>query len=255
MKSPSSSGAIQFPRAAGFRNLPRAVFSCREVFPYHAGVNGQLNKFVPGARCGRVIIATLIWLAAAFSLGWYYTFTYYGRAGWPIPMPEPCAALVLYYFSVLNVDTELQAVHWLLVFPLAGLLWSFSLNEAGRRLKMTPPDWTVTFRDLSLSAIPLALPGPWMACIAGLRDDQFTWQRMVAVALRRGHVEPWYWLSPLYLALGLAGFAIQIVLYRKLFAGTARQRWIHYPVAAIVLVVMSSVLAALVAIPLRLWLE
>lgn len=210
---------------------------------------------MPGARWGRVVVATLIWLAVAISLGWYYTFTYYGRAGWPIPMPEPCAALVLYYFSVLNVDTEIQAVHWLIVFPLAGLLWSLSLGVTARRLGLKPPDWTITFRNLSLAAIPLALPGPWMAWIAGVRDDQFTWHRMVAVALRRGNVEPWYWLSPMYLALGIAGFAIQIVLYRTLFAGTAQQRWIHYPVAAIVLVVLSSALAALAALPVRLWLE
>lgn len=209
----------------------------------------------PGRRWGWVVVGVLIWFAVAFSLGWYYTFTYYGRAGWPLPMPEPCAALVLYYFSVLNVDTEFQAIHWLAVFPLAGMLWSFSLCLTGRRLKLPSPDWMIVFRDLSFSAIPLALPGPWMAWVAGVRDGEFTWQRMVAVALRRGHVEPWYWLSPMYLVLGLAGLAIQIVMYRRLFAGTSRQHWIHYPVAAIVLIVASSVFAALVAIPLRLWLE
>jgi hypothetical protein len=211
------------------------------------------EKSEAGPRWRGTAIALGIWLAVAFSLGWYYTFTYYGRAGWPIPMPEPCAALVLYYFSVLNVDTEVQALHWLLVFPIAGLLWALALSVVGRRVIGNSPNWTVIFRNLSLSAIPLAIPGPWMAWIAGNQDGRFTWLRMTAVALRRGHVDPWLWLSPMFFALGLLGLVIQIAMYRRLFSGSARQRWVHYLSATIVLILVSSVLAALAAIPLR-WL-
>lgn len=171
-----------------------------------------------------------------------------------MPMPEPCAALVLYYFSVLNIDTELQAIHWLLVFPLAGFLWSVALTFTARRLLAgTVPEWSLVMNRLSLSAIPLALPGPWMAWIAGVRDGTFTWERMIAVALRRGNIDPWPWLTPMYVALGLLALAIQIAIYRRLFRGTARQLWVLYPTAMIVLVLVSSVLAALAAMPLR-WL-
>lgn len=211
---------------------------------------------IPGfrTRFQRSVAAFAIWIAVAFSLGWYYTFTYYGRAGWPMPMPEPCAALVLYYFSVLNVDTELQAIHWLLVFPLAGYLWSVALIVTARRvLPCKLPDWSLVMRQFSLAAIPLALPGPWMAWIAGVRDEEFTWERMFAVALRRGNVEPWPWLTPTYVALGVVAFAIQIAIYRKLFRGTAGQLWVLYPAAMVVLVLSSSVFAAVAALPLR-WL-
>lgn len=65
-------------------------------------------------------VALLCWLALAVSLGWYYTVTYFGAVGWPMPSVETLGVLFLYYFSVLNVATEIQAVHWLLVFPLRG---------------------------------------------------------------------------------------------------------------------------------------
>ncbi len=173
-----------------------------------------------------------------------------------MPVPETCAALVLYYFSVLNVDTELQAIHWLLVFPLAALLWAVALVGTARRvLPGALPDWTQVMYRLSLSAIPLALPGPWMAWIAGTRNGEFAWERMVAVALRRGFVDPWPWLTPMYVGLGLLALVVQIAIYRRLFRGTARQLWVLYPSAMIVLVLVSSVLAAMAAIPLRWLLE
>lgn len=173
-----------------------------------------------------------------------------------MPMPEPCAALVLYYFSVLNVDTELQAIHWLGVFPLAGFLWSVALVGTARRvLPGALPDWSQVMYRLSLPAVFLALPGPWMAWIAGTRNGEFTWDRMIAVALRRGFVDPWPWLTPMYVGLGLFAFAVQIAIYCRLFRGTARQLWVIYPLAMIVLVLVSSVLAAMAAIPLRWLLE
>jgi hypothetical protein len=38
--------------------------------------------------------AVSLWLGLAFSLGWYYTFTYYGRSGWLMPLPEACGGLL-----------------------------------------------------------------------------------------------------------------------------------------------------------------
>ena len=196
-----------------------------------------------------------LWLAMGFSLGWYYTFTYYGRAGWPMPLPEPCAALLIYYFSVMNVDTEIQAVHWMLCFPMAGVLWAAAAwYMAGRLGAERPPFHRILF-VFACASLPLSLPGPWMAWIAGHTDEGFVWARMVAVALRRGGVSPWWWLSPMYAGLGLIGLLLQIVAYRKLFAMPVRKVWVSFPASVILLSLIAIVVGAAGGIPLRMLLE
>jgi len=209
-----------------------------------------------------VAVAVAVWLAVGFSLGWYYTFTYYGRAGWPMPSPEPCAAILLYYFSVLNVATEFQAIHWMVTFPFAGVLWVASLRLTLRLMKRRDPalpfDSVPFSRALSrfaVAAIPLALPGPWMAYLAGRQDEGFTWARMMAVALRRGNLSPWAWLTPLYFGLGLVALVLGLLAYRKTFPVPARMAWRHFPASLVVLTCLSCVIAAVVALPLRLWFE
>lgn len=199
--------------------------------------------------------ALTIWLTVGFSLGWYYTFTYYGRHGWPMPLPEPCAALILYYFSVLNVATEIQAFHWMLVFPLAAFLWHAALWWTARWMGLPTPSWAAVSERISWAAIPLAIPGPAMAYLAGTQNGAFHWERMFAVALRRGNITPGWWLTPLFFGLGLVAFALQIYLYRTLFPAPARQAWKHYPLSIIALTVVCAVGGALAGWPLRLLLE
>ena len=196
-----------------------------------------------------------IWLGVGFSLGWYYTFTYYGRAGWPMPLPEVCAALVLYYFSVLNVDTEWQALHWMIVFPLAAALWVECLRRCARWMGFAQPRFATAFLLFGLAAFPLAVPGPWMAWIAGVQGDGYHWDRMIAVALRRGFVTPWSWLSPMYAGLGTLGLALQLWAYGRTFRIPGAKAWMHYPLSMLALIVTAAVSAAIAALPLRLWFE
>ncbi|MCC6491170.1 MAG: hypothetical protein IT364_27020 [Candidatus Hydrogenedentes bacterium] len=196
-----------------------------------------------------------IWLGVGFSLGWYYTFTYYGRAGWPMPLPETCAALVLYYFSVLNVDTEWQALHWMLVFPAAAALWVECLRRCARWMGYAQPPFRTVFLLFGLATLPLALPGPWMAWIAGIQDGAFHVDRMLAVALRRGFVTPWSWLSPMYAGLGTLGLFLQLTAYKRNFRMPGAKAWMHYPLSMLALVATSAVSAAIAALPLRLWFE
>jgi len=202
-----------------------------------------------------VAAGVAIWLGIGFSLGWYYTFTYYGRAGWPMPLPETCAALVLYYFSVLNVDTEWQALHWMLVFPAAAALWVECLRRCARWMGYAPPPFATAFLLFGLAAMPLVLPGPWMAWIAGVKDGGFHADRMLAVALRRGFVTPWPWLSPMYAGLGTIGLVLHIGVYSRIFRVPRAKAFMHFPVSMIVLVIVAAVLAAVAALPLRLWFE
>lgn len=204
----------------------------------------------------RISAAAAIWLAVGLSLGWYYTFTYYGRTGVPMPTIESCAALVLYYFSVLNVRTEIQAVHWMVVFPIAGALWAFALQLIAKYLRITTPAFTTAFLMLACASIPLALPAPFMTWIAGYESDSgFDLTRMYMVALRRDNQAPWPTLTPMYLGLGFLSLALQFYAYRRLYPIPARQAIVHYLLSAVVLSAAAAVIGATAAIPMRFLME
>jgi hypothetical protein len=200
-------------------------------------------------------LGTVFYLALGFSLGWYYTFTYYGRTGIPMPHPESCAAIVLYYFSVLNVDTEIQAVHWMIVFPITGLIWAIALSSLAPRFGMPAIPAVRVYLLTAIACIPLAAPGPAMAILAGWQDGAFTFDRMIAVALRRGNRLPDPWLTPLYLTLGVSALLLQWIALRACFKQSIGPAIRHYLVSAIALFLTSAVLGAALSIPLRLTLE
>ncbi len=195
--------------------------------------------------------AVLVWEAVGVSLGWYYTLTYFGGQGWPLPTPEDLGACLMYYFSVLNVRTEIQAIHWIVVFPVAGLLWSGVLTwtapfAGGRR-----GDAPRVCLGIALAALPLAAPLPFLTWFAGQVDGRFEFARMMAVALRRGWRMPPDWLSPVVLMLALVGLGVQWWVYRRMLAVPPRRALAHYAGAAAVYFVAVTASAVLVAVPLR----
>jgi hypothetical protein len=200
-------------------------------------------------------VSLAIWLCLGLSLGWYYTITYYGRVGWPMPTPEPCAALILYYFSVLNVSTELQAVHWMLVFPIVGILWALVLRATARFFGGIKSSLGESAYRFGLATLPFALPIPWMTYLAGQTEAGFSIHRMLDVALRHGFVSPWPSLNPMYFALGLVSLALEIRAYRACYSPRGARAWKHFLSAAIVLLVGVAVLGAFLAVPLRAGLE
>lgn len=204
---------------------------------------------------GAWAIALGLWLGLGFSVGWYYTVTYYGRTGLPIPTPEVCASLILYYFSVLNVDTEIQAIHWMIVFPATGALWACLLAWLAPRSGAPRPNVAHLALRLSVASLPLILPGPWMAWIAGTTEAGFDWSRMLEVALRRGWVTPWSGLNTLYVICGLAVLALQVTVYRTVFATKGRLAVLHVTTAGIALILAAAVLGSIIAWPLRWALE
>lgn len=200
--------------------------------------------------------AFFIWLGVGLSLGWYYTFTYYGRTGVPMPTIEPCAALVLYYFSVLNVRTEIQAIHWMLSFPIAGALWPLALQAVARYMKIAAPPFYDAYFRLSCAAVPLVLPAPWMTWVAGYKPGAgFAFSRMLLVALRREEQSPWSTLTPLYLAFGFAVLAMQLYTYRRMYPAPLSRALTHYLASAALVSAIAAVAGAAAALPLRLILE
>ena len=200
-------------------------------------------------------VALAAWLGLGFSLGWYYTITYYGRTGIPIPTPESCAALILYYFSVLNVATEIQALHWMVVFPMAGALWTVSLVLLAPRFGAPRPDCWPTLRRMAVCSLPLVIPGPWLMWIAGMTDAGFSGERVIAVALRRGGVNPWPGLIALYVGLGLAVLILEVLAYRRLFPLRGLGALRHVAAAGILLILLAAITGAVAAVPLRVVLE
>lgn len=201
------------------------------------------------------LIGAVLYLALGFSLGWYYTFTYYGRTGIPMPHPESCAAIVLYYFSVVNADTEIQAVHWMAVFPVAGLIWAVALSRLAPRFGVSAAPAAHVYALTAIACVPLAAPGPAMAVLAGWQDDGFTFARMIDVALRHGGRSPDPWLTPLYLALGFAALVLQWHVLRVCFKQNLGPAVRHYLVSAIALFLSAAILGGALSIPLRLAFE
>jgi len=205
---------------------------------------------------GDIVKACLIWMGLAFSLGFYYVFTYYGRSGWPMPLPESCAALVFYYFSVLNVDTAYQAIHWLVAFPLAGVLWVTTLTLTAPFFGGVRTEYAWTLLRFSKTCLPLIAPAPVLVLYAAHSTAGFSVMNAVSVALRRGGgTMPGAWLTPLYVGLGVACLVWQILLYVKLFDLHGKKAFVHYATGVVLLVIFVSGLATLLSFPLRYWLE
>lgn len=200
---------------------------------------------------GRVFAAVGLWLGFGLALGWYYTITYYGRTGLPIPTPDTCAALILYYFSVLNVDTKWQAFHWMLVFPAAGALWTWALSWSARRLKLPPAPFPILAFRLALANAPLTLAAPWLTWVAAQTPDGLSLSHMFAVALRHAFLSPWPALNPTFLVLGLSSLALQIFVYRLSFSSRGAKACIHFLLALIALIAISATIGGLAAIPMR----
>ena len=199
----------------------------------------------------QILAALLCWMALGFSLGWYYTITYYGRSGWPLPVPEGLGGLILYYFSVQNMPTPWQAVHWMIVFPLAGVVWVALLRMTAPYFGRPCPGLSRSLLLFALVTVPLSLPGPVLAVMAGSTNDGWSATRMISVALRRGGFGvPPAWLSPLYLALAIVVLIGHLAVYRLLFAAAFRDAWPHYLVTAILFVFVVAGMGAIAAMPL-----
>ena len=202
-----------------------------------------------------IVTASVVWLALGVSLGWYYTFTYYGRSGWPMPMPEPCAALILYYFSVLNADPWRQAIHWLAVFPIAGMVWVSTLTITAPFFGGTRKEYPWTLLRFSTTCVPLILPLPVMTYLAGGSLYGFSWRHILEVALRQAAVMPSAWVTPVYVGLAVAALIWQLFTYVKVFDLHGKKAVLHYLVSAILVVLLCCGAATLASFPLRWWLE
>jgi hypothetical protein len=209
------------------------------------------DKKTRGVCVARWTGAVCLWLGLGLSLGWYYTVTYYGRSGWPMPIPDACATLLLYYFSVLNVSTGVQAVHWMIAFPAAGILWVASLWILAPRFGEPRPSFSSLLLRMSAANAPLVAAGPFMTYVAGWNMDVFSAHRIVQVALRRGFLSPWPMLTPTYVILGIIALFFQIRVYRAMFGCRGTKAWRHFLAATILLSISASVIGALAAIPLR----
>jgi hypothetical protein len=128
---------------------------------------------------------TFLYLAVGMSLGCYYTATYFGRSGWPLPSCEAVSGVLLYYLSVVDTSTEIQAFHWMAVFVAAGHLWIGSLWCVSNQLTRTSDRFRNLGLSVALGTIPLSLPIPFMVCWMGDTADGFSWSRFIAVCLRR----------------------------------------------------------------------
>lgn len=196
--------------------------------------------------------ATAIWLGLGLSLGWYYTFTWYGRTGWPMPLFEACAALVFYYFSVYeSVSTKVQAVHWMIAFPAMGFLWSAILCATAPYFRGSRPAFGRAALGIASSVIPFVLAAPWLTLVGARTPNGLDWQHMLDVALRHRTIPAWPSLTPTFLVLGFLALACQLWVHRSLFSVTGARAWMHYTLSAIALIALACIAGVLLHVPLE----
>ena len=161
------------------------------------------------------VAMTCLYLALGLSLGCYYTATYFGRSGWPLPSCEAVSGVLLYYFSVINASTEMQAFHWMTVFVAAGYLWIASLWHVANRLTETRDRFLTLGLPVAVATVPISLPIPFMVWWMGGTSDGFTWSRFLSVCLRHAWVHPPVWLNYVYFGLSTVALITQIAIIRR----------------------------------------
>ncbi len=208
-------------------------------------------------------VIVLIYLLFGLSLGCYYTATYFGATGWPLPSCEAIAGVLLYYFSVMNTSTELQAVHWMVVFVAAGYLWIASLWHVSDRLTgaatlaagsdgaAAQERFARLGRSVAVSTLALSVPIPFMVWWIGGTDSGFSWSRFVAVCLRHGWVTPPIWLNHVYFVLATVTFVTQMVVIRRQWRMNWKRFCVTLGVAFVMLLVISIASGTLLSYPLR----
>lgn len=169
--------------------------------------------------------------ALGLSLGLYYTITYYGRALVPLPGSVALGAPFMYYVAVdEQYNTVVQAWLWMLVFPVAGLLWRLTLVGASRvGAKVANPEAPPTaLAEVSArlwhACWPLLLPIPLLLWLVGTPSGRWSWPDFLAVCLRRQNVAAPTWLTPLMMALALTAFALEVRAVWRVLPGTDRLR-------------------------------
>ena len=185
-------------------------------------------------------------LALGLSLGLYYTITYYGRALVPLPGFVALGAPFMYYVAVdEQYNTVVQAWLWMLVFPVAGLLWRLSLVGVSRYaakaadLEVHPTRLAEICARLWHTGWPLLVPLPLLTWLVGTPSGQWSWPDFIAVCLRHRNADSPGWLTPVMMGLALAAFALEVRAAWRILPGTDRLR----KVAALAISSMVFVLA------------
>jgi hypothetical protein len=206
-------------------------------------------------RLSTHLVITFLYLALGLSLGCYYSATYFGRSGWPLPSCEAISGVLLYYFSVINATTEMQAFHWMAVFVAAGYLWLASLWHTSKRLTGTRDRFTTLGVPVALTTIPMSLPIPFMIWWMGGTNDGFSWSHFVSVCLRHAWVNPPIWLNYVYFGLAVIALAAQIAIIRRKWGGNWKRFLATIALAFILLLVVVIGAGTVLSYPLRAVLE
>lgn len=183
--------------------------------------------------------ALALWALVAFSVGWFYRFTYHGGFSIPLPFPEAVATVLLHYFSLGTSNPQYELIHWFVGFPVAALLWITLLAATSPAFGGRPLDLSLTTLRFAMAAIPLALPGPFLALMAAGTGDRFGFRQMMDVAMLRTAPPSYPWVTALYIVVAAISLVIQLRVYSKA-VGTTGIRGFQHLVFAFVLLCMTS---------------
>jgi hypothetical protein len=225
------------------------------------------KEYAPPLKCGRPagsvcsmmwptkttvsnwVLAAVLWVGVAFSLGWYHYLTPLGRKGWPLPTPESAAALVGELFTPRSFGLAHDQWSWLVLVPCAGLLWVCLLYLTAAFFGENRVGFSQTLKRFALSNVPLVVAGPLLMAASWKWDWGYWWEasRLLGIEARvfgalpwTDQTAPWSWLGPVFLAVGGAVLGIQCAVYWQSFQIPGKRIVPHVLVSAGLLLAVAA---------------
>lgn len=194
--------------------------------------------------------AIILWLALAFSLGWYHHATPPGGKGYPTPTPESAAAVVAYLFVGRSFERTMAHLAWMAAVPIAGLLWLAVQYLTAGYFGATWDKFREALVRYAWASLPLIVPGPVLTFMAWKHRIGYWWWE--APSWKSATATPWpSWLGWTYLGLGALVLTIQYLVHRKTFRLAGKKAMAHFLVSLALLIVIAAGAGGLLNLLLR----
>jgi hypothetical protein len=203
----------------------------------------MLTRSLRRERFMRFALAIAIWVALAYSVGWYHSITRIGVRGWPLPSPESLAAFGGYAIYLSKWNPPYETLWWFVLFPATGVVWVTLLNLTCGFFGGQSPGIMMSSRAMAFATLPIVLLGPLVSYYVW--NDAGTLRNFYLKAAQFGIVEPEPWLGVAYFVCAIVSLIAQAVVHQRIFGMRGGKALAHFSVTWLILVCSVSGAAGL----------